>query len=71
MPNSTLGLRVLVLTAWLHYWVGMSVRNVVILMSLFSSTELQGLNPVEKVLCNIKDILGRAKKENISFKKAA
>lgn len=42
-----------------------------ILMSLFSSAQLQGLNPVEKVLCDIKGILGRAKKENNSFKKAA
>lgn len=35
MPNSTLGLRMLILTAWLHYWVGMSVRNVVRLLSTF------------------------------------
>jgi hypothetical protein len=41
-----------------------------ILMSLFSSAELQGLNPVEKVLCDIRGMLGRTKKENISFKKA-
>jgi transposase len=42
-----------------------------ILMSLFSSAELQGLNPVEKVLCDIRDKLRITKKENISFKKAA
>ncbi len=35
MPNSTLGLRVLIMTAWLHYWVGMSVRNIVKLLSAF------------------------------------
>jgi hypothetical protein len=35
MPNSTLGLHMLILTAWLHYWVGMSVRNVVRLLSAF------------------------------------
>jgi transposase len=35
MPNSTLGLKVLILTAWLHYWVGMSVRNVVRLLCVF------------------------------------
>jgi hypothetical protein len=35
MPNSTLGLRMLILTAWLHYWVGMSVRNVVRLLCAF------------------------------------
>jgi transposase len=37
MPNSTLGLRMLILTAWLHYWVGMSVRNIVRLLSTFWS----------------------------------
>jgi transposase len=35
MPNSTLGLSVLIMTAWLHYWVGMSVRNIVKLLSTF------------------------------------
>lgn len=42
-----------------------------ILMSLFSSAELQGLNPVEKVLSDIKDMLGKTKKESISLKKTA
>ena len=35
LPNSTLGLRVLIMTAWLHYWVGMSVRNIVKLLGTF------------------------------------
>ena len=35
MPNSTLGLTVLIMTAWLHYWVGMSVRNIVKLLVIF------------------------------------
>jgi len=35
LPNSTLGLRVLIMTAWLHYWVGMSVRNIVKLLVTF------------------------------------
>jgi hypothetical protein len=38
-----------------------------ILMSLFSSAELQGL----KVLGDIKDMLSGAEKEKIAFKKAA
>lgn len=35
LPNSTLGLTALVMTAWLHYWIGMSVRNIVKLLSIF------------------------------------
>lgn len=35
LPNSTLGLNLLVMTAWLHYWVGMSVRNIVKLLATF------------------------------------
>ena len=35
LPNATLGLRVLIMTAWLHYWVGMSVRNIVKLLTTF------------------------------------
>ncbi|MFH1672301.1 MAG: IS66 family transposase [Pseudomonadota bacterium] len=35
LPNSTLALTVLVMTAWLHYWVGMSVRNIVKLLATF------------------------------------
>jgi hypothetical protein len=35
LPNSTLGLKILIMTAWLHYWVGMSVRNIVKLLGTF------------------------------------
>ena len=35
LPNSTLGLSLLVMTAWLHYWVGMSVRNIVKMLATF------------------------------------
>ncbi len=35
MPNSTLGLRMLVLTAWLHYCVSLNVRNIVRLFAAF------------------------------------
>lgn len=40
MPNSTLGLSVLIMTAWLHYWVGMSVRNIVRLLGTFWAFEV-------------------------------
>lgn len=40
MPNSTLGLSMLIMTAWLHYWVGMSVRNVVKLLAIFWAFEV-------------------------------
>ena len=35
LPNSMLGLTVLIMTAWLHYRVGMSVRNIVKLLTSF------------------------------------
>jgi len=34
LPNANLGIYLLVLTAWLHYWVGMSVRNIVRLLAV-------------------------------------
>lgn len=34
LPNANLGIYLLVLTAWLHYWVGMSVRNIVRLLKV-------------------------------------
>lgn len=40
LPNSTLGLSMLIMTAWLHYWVGMSVRNVVKLLATFWAFEV-------------------------------
>jgi len=40
MPNSTLGLSMLIMTAWLHYWIGMSVRNVVKLLAIFWAFEV-------------------------------
>lgn len=36
LPNSNLGLRVVVLTAWLHYLVGVSVNNLAKILSVFS-----------------------------------
>lgn len=40
LPNSTLGLSLLIMTAWLHYWVGMSVRNIVKLLATFWSFDV-------------------------------
>jgi transposase len=40
MPNSMLGLSVLIMTAWLHYRVGMSVRNIVKLLAIFWSFDV-------------------------------
>jgi transposase len=35
LPNSALGLTMLIMTAWLHYWVGMSVGNIVKQLAIF------------------------------------
>jgi len=35
LPNANIGIKLLVFTAWLHYWVGMSVRNLVRLLNVF------------------------------------
>jgi transposase len=37
LPNATIGLRLVVFTAWLHYLVGVSVNNLVKMLSVFSS----------------------------------
>ena len=42
-----------------------------IFISLFRSTELQGLNPVEKILADAKILLGATQKEQFTFKLAA
>jgi hypothetical protein len=42
-----------------------------IFMSLFRSAELQGLNPVEKILADAKALLGATQKEKFIFKLAA
>jgi len=36
LPNAMLGLRLIVLTAWLHYFIGMSVNNIVKFLSIFA-----------------------------------
>jgi hypothetical protein len=40
-------------------------------MSIFRSAELQGLNPVNKVLTDAKEMLARPEKEKIGFILAA
>jgi hypothetical protein len=34
LPNAMIGLRLVVFTAWLHYLVGVSVRNIVKILSV-------------------------------------
>jgi len=40
LPNAMIGLRLIVLTAWLHYLVGVSVNNLVKTVSVFSSLKI-------------------------------
>lgn len=37
LPNAMIGLRVVVFTAWLHYLIGVSVNNIVKMLSVFTS----------------------------------
>jgi len=59
LPNSMLGLTVLIMTAWLHYWVGMSVRNIVKLLTTFWRFDVSpgGLTQAwKKLAVNLKPI---------------
>jgi hypothetical protein len=40
LPNATIGLRLVVFTAWLHYLVGMSVNNLVAMLQVLSSVRI-------------------------------
>jgi len=40
LPNAMIGLRLVVFTAWLHYLVGVSVHNLVKILSVFSSFKI-------------------------------
>ena len=40
LPNASLGLRLVVFTAWLHYLVGVSVNNLVSMLSVLSSVKI-------------------------------
>lgn len=65
MPNSTLGLTLLIMTAWLHYWVGMSVRNIVKLLATFWAFEVspggltQAWNNLAAMLKPLYDDIGK------------
>lgn len=52
IPNSMLGLSVMIMTAWLHYRVGMSVRNTVKLLAIFWNFDVSpgGLTQAWKIL---------------------
>ena len=40
LPNAMIGLRLVVFTAWLHYLVGVSVQNIIQVLSVFSSFQI-------------------------------
>jgi len=40
LPNAMIGLRLVVFTAWLHYLIGVSVHNLVKMVSVFSSLKI-------------------------------
>lgn len=40
LPNAMIGLRLVIFTAWLHYLVGVSVGNIVKMVSVFSSFKI-------------------------------
>lgn len=51
-PNANIGLRLIVFTAWLHYLVGVSVDNIVSMLSVLSSVKISagGLTHAWKTL---------------------
>jgi hypothetical protein len=55
LPNARIGLRVVVLTAWLHYLVGVSLKNLVQMLSVFSSfpVSIGGLTQAWKNLASL------------------
>ena len=52
LPNARLGLRLVVFTAWLHYLIGISVNNIVKMVSVFSNLQVSagGLTQAWKTL---------------------
>ena len=55
LPNSVLGLRLVVFTAWLHYLVGISVNNLVRFLSIFARVTVSagGLTQAWKRLASL------------------
>jgi len=52
LPNATLGVRLLVVTAWLHYWIGISVHNIVKLLSVLCSFDVSA-GGLTQAWCNL------------------
>lgn len=55
LPNARLGLRLIVFTAWLHYLVGVSVNNIVKMVSVFFNLQVSagGLTQAWKALATL------------------
>jgi len=55
LPNARIGLRIVVLTAWLHYLVGVSLKNLVQMLSVFSGFQVSigGLTQAWKNLASL------------------
>lgn len=55
LPNARLGLRLVVFTAWLHYLVGVSVNNIVKMVSVFFNLQVSagGLTQAWKALATV------------------
>jgi hypothetical protein len=55
LPNAMIGLRVVVFTAWLHYLIGVSVNNIVKMLSVFTSFNVTagGLTQAWKNLASV------------------
>jgi transposase len=62
LPNAMMGLRLVVFTAWLHYLVGVSVQNLVQMVSVFSSFQVsaRGLTQAWKNLASLLEPLYEA-----------
>jgi len=65
LPNAMIGLRLIVFTAWLHYLVGVSVSNLVRMVSIFSSFKIsaggltQAWKSLAKLLMPLYDHIGQ------------
>lgn len=68
LPNARMGLRLVVFTAWLHYLVGVSVSNLVKMVSVFSSFQVSpgGLTQAWKNLASLLEPFYEALGQKIS-----
>jgi len=66
LPNAMIGLRLVVFTAWLHYLFGVSVDNILRILSVVCRFKIstggliRGKNLVETALSLAKTIIGKA-----------